>query len=197
MEPSLETSVGERIRNLRNLKGWSLRKLSGVCGLSANAISRIERGENSPTIASLHCLALALDVPITEFFQRNMDCCVFTEQGQGMRIQNMDVELESLGSGLPHQRIEPFRMQIPPDTKTSSGKITHPGHEFIYCLEGEINYLVRDRKYHLQKGDSLLLDASQPHTWENPYPKAAVILLVFHSSQDQQIARQVHLTSSD
>lgn len=194
MELSLETSVGERIRTIRNLKGWSLRKLSGICGLSANAISRIERGENSPTIASLHCLAQALDVPITEFFQTDTECCVFTKRGEGIRIQNADVELESLGSGLPHQQIEPFRVHIPPKTKTSSVKITHPGHELVYCLGGEIKYLVGEQAYHLQEGDSLLLNASQPHAWENLYLKAATILLVFESNQDQQLARQRHLS---
>lgn len=194
MELSLETSVGERIRSLRNLKGWSLRKLSGVCGLSANSISRIERGENSPTLASLHCLAQALDVPITELFQTDTDCCVFTKIGEGIRIQNADVELESLGSGLPHQRIEPFRVHIPPESKLSSERITHPGHELVYCLVGEIKYLVRDQEFHLQEGDSLLLDASQPHAWENPYPKTATILLVFESNQDLQLARQPHLS---
>jgi len=191
--PTIEASVGESIRNLRNQKGWSLRKLSGVCGLSANAISRIERGENSPTISSLHCLSTALDVPITYFFHGESDCCVFTKKGQGLRIQNADVELESLGSGIPQQQIEPFRMSIDPGMKTRGGMITHPGQEFIYCIEGELNYQVKDNQYHLQAGDSLFLDASQPHAWNNPFAKQATILIIFQSNQDKQLARQRHL----
>ncbi len=193
MELTIEASVGERVRKLRNQKSWSLRKLSGVCGLSANAISRIERGENSPTISSLHCLAMALDVPITDFFHGESDCCVFTKKGQGIRLQNADVELESLGSGLPHQQIEPFRMKIDPGMETSGGTVTHPGQEFIHCVKGELNYQVKDQHFHLQAGDSLLLDASQPHAWSNPFSSEAVIIIMFQSTQDKRLASQRHL----
>lgn len=67
---SLEANlnVGQRIRRLREQRQLSLRALARLCGLSTNAISLIERGENSPTVSSLHALATALGVSITDFF---------------------------------------------------------------------------------------------------------------------------------
>lgn len=67
-----EPSVGLMIRHLRNKQELSLRDLSDLSGLSINAISKIERGENSPTVASLHQLASALEVYITELFQQDI-----------------------------------------------------------------------------------------------------------------------------
>ena len=64
-----EPNVGQRIRMLRDQRKLSLRALADRCGLSINAISLIERGENSPTVSSLHVLATALGVPITDFFE--------------------------------------------------------------------------------------------------------------------------------
>jgi len=61
--------VGRIIRDLRKQRGFSLRTLAELCGLSINAISKIERGENSPTVVSLHRLAMALDVPISTLFR--------------------------------------------------------------------------------------------------------------------------------
>ena len=195
MNQPIGLSVGKTIKELRKRREWTLRKLSEASGLSANAISLIERGENSPTVSSLHRLAMAFEVPITDFFQEEqVNYCVFVEKGKGMRIQNADVELESLGFGLPHQQLEPFRMVVAPGMKTSSGTIAHPGQEFVYCLEGEIEYQVENEFYHLKPSESLLLDASRPHGWYNPHNEPATILLIFQASQDRHLARQRHLS---
>ena len=65
----LGESVGQRIRFLRNQRGHTLRDLADRCDLSVNAISRIERGKTSPTLSSMHRIAEALRVPITDFFE--------------------------------------------------------------------------------------------------------------------------------
>ena len=57
--------VGQCIRELRTKKSLSLRALAELSNLSTNAISLIERGDNSPTVSSLHSLATALNVPNT------------------------------------------------------------------------------------------------------------------------------------
>ncbi len=191
---SKDAAVGKRIKQIRAERGWALRELGERCGLSANAISLMERGENSPTVSSLRRLAEALKVPITEFFEEKHDqTCVHVKQGEGMRIQNADVELESLGFGLPHQQLEPFRMTIDPHTKTANGTVQHPGQEFVYCLKGEVHYQVGGERYHLKSGDSLLFNASTPHAWENTTEKPATILLVFQVFEDPHLARQSHL----
>ena len=69
MAMQIEPEVGARLRILREQRGLSLRELAERCDLSFNAISRIERGENSPTVSTLHQLANALSVSITAFFE--------------------------------------------------------------------------------------------------------------------------------
>ncbi len=71
-----ESDVGSRIRKIRTERGLPLRALADKCSLSVNAISLIERGENSPTVSSLHKLALALDVLITDFFIKEIGLSV-------------------------------------------------------------------------------------------------------------------------
>ncbi len=190
----VENCVGWRIREIRNRRGLALRALAEQCGLSANAISLIERGETSPTISSLHQLATALEVPITVFFEDKTEVnSVHVKQDCGLRFRNNNLEMENLGTGLPNQQIQPFRMTIEPGSETTSEPITHPGQEFIYCLEGEIEYYVTDQKYHLKSGDSLLLDATQPHSWRNTTHVPATILLIFQSVRHSHLASQRHL----
>lgn len=54
--------LGERIRALRDLKGWSLRELSRRSGLSHAMIGHIETGERDGTIETICQLAEALGV---------------------------------------------------------------------------------------------------------------------------------------
>lgn len=189
-----DINVGKQIKGLRKQKGWTLRELAKRCGLSANGISLIEREENSPTVSSLRRLAAAFNVPISGFFQEEHDeTCAYVKNEQGMRIQNEDVVLESLGFGLQNQQLEPFRMTIEPHAEALCGVINHPGQEFVYCLWGQIEYRVEDDTYLLEPGDSLLFNALCKHSWRNETSEPVMILLVFQADRDTHLAKKRHL----
>jgi transcriptional regulator with XRE-family HTH domain len=194
MAQQIEPNVGQRIRELRNSRGLTLRALAESCGLSANAISLIERGENSPTVSSLHQLATALEVSITDFFNDgDRLTAVYVKRDGGLRYKSDGGVVESLGTGLPNQQLEPFRMTIEPGVGDVGTPISHPGQEFIYCLEGEIEYFVDGQKYQLAAGDSLLLESEKPHMWRNVMQASATILMIFQASHGRHLARQSHL----
>jgi transcriptional regulator with XRE-family HTH domain len=183
--------VGQRIRELRNERGLSLRALAELSRLSTNAISLIERGDNSPTVSSLHCLANALVVPITAFFEQNGDGQVIhLKKNQRPTSETAGVRMENLGSGLPNQQIEPFLMTIEPGGSSTSSQITHAGEEFVLVLSGTLICMINDQKHRLEKGDSLLFMASQPHIYQNKTSKPAQILIVFQPMVGQVMAHQ-------
>lgn len=195
----IESNVGSRIREIRKKKGLALRALAEKCALSVNAISLIERGENSPTVSSLQKLSLALEVPITDFFiTENGLSAVHVKNGQGVRYRKSGVELESLGTGLTEQRLEPFRLTIEPgEPEAEDVAIIHPGQEFVYCLEGELEYFVEGRSFSLSPGDSLLLEATRPHSWRNITSNPATVILIFQAASDNHLARQRHLEATE
>jgi transcriptional regulator with XRE-family HTH domain len=194
MIEQVEPNVGYRIREIRMAKGFALRKLGELCDLSANAISLIERGENSPTVSSLHKLSIALEVPITDFFvQADELSAVHVKKGQGMKYSNGGLALQSLGFGLPKQQLEPFQLTVDPQSGTINDPIVHSGQEFVYCLEGEIEYYVEEQLYLLTPGDSLLLEATRPHSWQNNTQQLATVLLIFQATSESHLARQRHL----
>lgn len=194
MHSETTPNVGQRIRHLREQRNLSLRALAEQCGLSINAISKIERGENSPTVASLHLLASALSVPITEFFREASEqTTVFVKRGRRLRSQHSGMGIESLGIGLKDQRLEPFIVTLEQAAGTDSIPITHAGQEFVYCLEGEVEYEIAGETYHLEAGDSLLFESVQPHRFLNICDRPAAMLLVFYAQDGSPAARQRHL----
>ncbi|MCA9978434.1 MAG: cupin domain-containing protein [Anaerolineales bacterium] len=190
-----EINIGNKIRQLREQAGLSLRALADLGGLSFNAISRIERGENSPTVATLHRLATALEVPITEFFRdaSEQQQTIFTKAGNSFRTHGDGIQVENLGSGLPYQQLEVFRLTMEPGSHTTPTPITHAGEELIYCFSGQVEYAVDGRSYDMQPGDTLLFKADQPHACRNASGKTAVILLVLHAGIQTPPLWQQHL----
>ena len=188
MDKKEEPNVGQKIRFLREENGLSLRNLSKLSGLSIHALSKIESREVSPTISSLHKLSIALNVLITDLFkQEARKFAIFTSKNDGLKIQSEGMAIEDLGSGLPYQQLEPFCMLIDAETGNSSDPAIHSGEEFVYCLDGEIEYFVEDQKFHLKPGDSLLFKATQPHSWNNPGASQAKLLMIFQIDQYQPI----------
>lgn len=187
--------VGGRIRSLRESEGLSLRALADRCGLSINAISRIERGESSPTVSSLHKLATALSLPITDLFETVQDLStVLVRKNARLRSRGEGMLIESLGSGLPSQRLEPFLMTLLPGACGGEEAISHGGEEFVFCLEGEIDYQVDDEWHRLEVGDSLLFRADQLHQCKNTGLEKVVALLIIQASDDDiRLSQQRHL----
>ena len=197
MTDSTQPNVGARIRTLREARNLSLRALAERCGLSVNAISLIERGENSPTVSSLHQLAGGLGASITDFFQADDQlAAVYVPHDKRLIYRRSEVVMESLGIGLRDQQLEPFLITIEPGV-TADRPVVHPGEEFVYCITGEARYDVDGQEYTLRPGDSLLLDATRPHSFMNRTSRPAELLIVFQGSDNLSLARERHLHPED
>ncbi|MBU1749342.1 MAG: cupin domain-containing protein [Chloroflexi bacterium] len=187
--------VGARVRVMRQQRDLSLRALAELCELSPNTISLIERGESSPSVSTLHRLATALDVPITMFFEKQAQKVdvILTRVNERLRSESASVLLESLGSGLQNQTLEPFLVTLKPGASSGEQGMVHAGHEFVYCLQGMIEYQVADQICQLTEGDALLLEAQSPHHWCNLGDDSAVFLLVFQTAvRDESVAQHLH-----
>ena len=65
----MDKTVGDRIRKMRVLKDLSQENVAEAIGMSTGNYGKIERGEISISVTHLHQISIALDVPITSFFE--------------------------------------------------------------------------------------------------------------------------------
>ncbi|HFD39355.1 MAG TPA: helix-turn-helix domain-containing protein, partial [Anaerolineae bacterium] len=133
-----EPDIGRRLRLLRQRRGLSQRALARLCGLSANAIGLIERGTTSPSVSTLHRLALALGVPIADLFNEPDEdqSVVMVRREQRARVERGQVTMEILAGGLSEQCMEPFLATLQPGAGSGAEPVVHLGDEFVFCLEG-------------------------------------------------------------
>ncbi len=175
-----EVNVGLALRALRAKRDLSIRALAEKSSLAVNTLSLIENGKTSPSVATLQQLAVALEVPITAFFENAADKnrVAYIKAGQRRSAAFAHGTLEDLGAGLTERTVEPFVVTMKPNANSGAQPIVHTGHEFIFCLEGRILYTVEDQTYLLEPGDSLLFESHLPHRWQNVEAVPAKSLLV-------------------
>lgn len=63
------TKLGENIRRLRKLKGFTQETFADHCGIHRNYISDMERGRRNPSVDILEKLAVALNVGVAKLFE--------------------------------------------------------------------------------------------------------------------------------
>ncbi|NOY98341.1 MAG: cupin domain-containing protein [Chloroflexi bacterium] len=166
---ALSVNVGTRLRELRTERRISIRGLAQLSGLSANALSMIERGKTSPSVSTLYKLADALGLPITTFFgeEREKESVVFLQADERTRVPFLRGTWEGLGGEHFTGRVEPFVLTLESGANSGPHTMVHTGHEFVICLRGTLEYQVEDKYYTLKPGDSLMFSAHLRHRWRN------------------------------
>lgn len=183
-----EIIVGRRVRNLRTNRGYSLRVLAERSGLNVNTLSLVENGKISPSVSTLQQLALALDTPISTFFEPEPveKRIVFTPSDQRPLVSFGSTQMQNLGKDLSGSVVHPFVVTLNPGMGSGDQMIVHTGHEFVYSLSGSIRYQIDQEEFICHSGDSLLFEAHLPHCWENISGDTAQILLVLIPSDERE-----------
>jgi len=186
---AISVDVGIRLRQLREDRGYSIRELARQSGLSANALSLIERGRSSPSVSTLYKVSDALDVPITTLFQVSEEHAevVYVRAAERTRVSFTRGLWEGLGGEQFSGRVEPFALTLENGANSGPEMIEHTGHEFVICLRGQLEYQVKNKIFTLGAGDSLLFAAHLKHRWRNPGPlvtSAVFVLSGYEASDD-------------
>lgn len=182
---SNKPAIGNRLRSLRKERNLTQRELAGQAGISVNAVSLIERDEISPSVATLQSLASALKIKMSYFFDEDVQADVIHLNATARPILTSNgITIESAGRRIQNQQIEPFLVTLAPDSGSGRQPVVHSGHEFIYCLQGIVEYEIDDSQYLLHAGDILLFEATLPHHWHNPTTAEAKMLLILETSDE-------------
>jgi transcriptional regulator with XRE-family HTH domain len=195
MNDGKSVNLGEHLRRLRETRGISMRYLAQASGLSANALSMIERGKSSPSVSTLYKLADALHMPVTSFFgeEEERQQVIFFRSHEGPQVPIVRGHWEGRGGEKFIGRVEPFVLTLDVGADSGPAPMVHTGHEFVFCLMGNIEYSVEERLYLLNSGDSLLFAAHLSHHWRNAGKIPANLLIVLSGFEETDQPMAVHL----
>ena len=196
---AISVDIGARLRQLREERGMSMRALATASGLSANALSTIERGKVSPSVSTLYKLSDALGISVTSFFSSTKDKqeIIFVKGGGRPRVAFNRGVWEGLGGEQFAGRVEPFMLTLENGAGSGRHAMAHSGHEFVFCLRGQLEYQVESHAFSLAAGDSLLFVAQLRHRWRNPGNTVTNALILLSGFAEEETPHAMHWKSGE
>lgn len=181
---TIVSSIGPKVRGLRQQLGLSLHQLAQRSDVSAAAIHKVERGEMVPTITTLLKLATALDRPIAHFVEtvaggRPEPVAVHTPASARSSVRTLadGVELTRI-TGSDERFTAAGAMATIAAGATGVAR-QRPGEDLVLVLTGTLSFEVAGERYTLRRGDALHYPTDRPHRWSNPGRGAARAVWIY------------------
>lgn len=171
-EADIDRRIGDRIRALRAERGLTLDGLARAADVSRAMLSRIERGESSPTAQLLVKVCGGLGVTLSALFaatetpagplSRRADQPTWRDPESGYLRRN--VSPPGTGSAVEVVEVElPPRGSVSFDNRRVAGADQH-----VWVLDGALELEVGDEAFRLETGDCLVMRFGRPVLFRNP-----------------------------
>jgi transcriptional regulator with XRE-family HTH domain len=157
----------DRLKEARRAQGLSLDAVAKLSGVSRSMVSQIERGESSPTIATLWNLTRALQVD----FAGLLDATPQAAQVEVLRAREVPT-IDNLGSGCRIRILSPpedagkhevYELSMSQGGVLDSQPHTRGAREHLTVIEGQVTVLSGEDSAVLNAGDTARYAADVPH----------------------------------
>jgi transcriptional regulator with XRE-family HTH domain len=163
--------IGGLIRKYRKDKGLKLLDLSGVTGIKSALLSKIENGRMLPTIPTLFTIIQKLGITPEIFFSELSAGSDFPGYLYLPKDGFSSYEKEEGAIGFQYQSVlestfEGGAFQISLLTLNPGSRraqVSTAAYEFVYVLNGPLQYELEDKTFDLAEGDALFFDGSIGH----------------------------------
>jgi transcriptional regulator with XRE-family HTH domain len=170
-----ELQLGKRLSELRTARRFTLERLAAETGFTKGYLSKIENSKVIPPIGTLVKIARVLDTDLADLFgseavseQDDAICIVRAAERQSVIRggSSFGYDYVALADKRHDKQMEPFVMLFP-STAAIDVRFEHDGEEFMFILEGKVEFSAvidgRSRTWVLSPGDSAYFDSSLPH----------------------------------
>lgn len=171
---ALSRNFGARVRELRERAGLTLEQLSQSSGVSRAMLSKVERGEKSPTIGIATRIAHSVRASLTELVGGNVsggNTVLMRKSARPIfRDPKTGFERHIVSPATGGGRVELVYHYLPPGVSTGWLPAYPPGTEKqIVVTLGSLSIELKSKieKDHLEPGDSFFFQADVEHAFVN------------------------------
>ena len=156
--------IGNKLKELRVLKGLTQEELADRSELSKGFISQLERNLTSPSITTLMDILQCLGTSIGEFFNEAPDEQIaFGKQDYFVKEDTeYKNEIKWIIPNAQKNTIEPIYLTLQAGGSTCPDT-PHEGEEFGYVLQGAVSIHLGNKTYKAKKGESFYYTADKTH----------------------------------
>ncbi|RXT00372.1 cupin domain-containing protein [Ammoniphilus sp. CFH 90114] len=174
--------IGKKVKDLRESKGYSVREMAKLCGLSPSLVSQVERNVSSPSISTLLKMAEILHVPVGSFFSEveHEKQIVRKRERRKFIYPDHTTTYEFANPPELDRELRTLVVTLQPMQYTSNQKVSHQDKEICFVVAGEVSVEFEDSTHLLQEGDSIVFNSQNPHRFYNKSEREAQFLLIIY-----------------
>ena len=175
MDQSDEISerLARNLRQLRLARGLTQQQIAKLSGLPRATWANLESSGANPTLAVLHRVALALQVPLEELISAQRAEAKLYAKGSLPERKRGEVKVRSLlPDKIAGMQIE--RMELPARARLVGVPHTPGTREYLTCEAGEIELVTAGQSFALTAGDVVVFRGDQRHSYFNPGRRTAI-----------------------
>jgi transcriptional regulator with XRE-family HTH domain len=178
----VSSHVSERVKTLRQQRGWSLEELSAASGVSRSMLSQVERNEANPTLAVTCKIAQAFAMSLAEFVQvpgasTGISVIRADDQAHLYRSDN-DCEIRTLSPLHLEKDVEFYQVRLKPGGVLKSAPHFQGTREFLTVEQGRVRVTSAEETTELNRGDSGSYRADVSHAIANLAKGDSTVFLV-------------------
>jgi transcriptional regulator with XRE-family HTH domain len=164
----VEALIGARLRTARQAAGLTLAAVAEQAGLTKGFLSRLERDEVSPAVASLVTVCGVLGISVGTLFEAPETSLVRAGEAPPINFGGKRLREHLLTAGSQRQLQVIHSLVEPGGGGGPELYALACDVEFVYLIAGELRLMLPGEVVDLAAGDAFTMPGTTPHTWLNP-----------------------------
>lgn len=180
--------IAGRLRAMRQGRSWSLDRAAQATGVSKAMLGQIERGESSPTVATLWKIAAGFDTSFSALLEDAPEAdgvLLRSSAGSDWPTDDGSIQVRSLFPYDPALGIEFFVIELQPGACHQSVPHAAGVTEHVIPVSGSLEVCVDGRWQAVACGEGLRFAADRPHAYRNPGREPVLFHNLIHYRQGQ------------
>ena len=174
--------IGSHIRRLRRLQRLTLQNVADRCSFTKSLLSKIETGKVVPPMSTLVKIAGALGTNIAALMAEGdrLDCVFIPAKSREKPVPTESgYAVLPLAVELKEKKMQPFIFTIRPEDLSDKAN-SHLGEEFIFVLEGSMEFQVGEKTYVMHPRDSIFFNSIREHYISSVLSDRVIYLNIFN-----------------
>ncbi len=197
--PEMLRDVAARIRELKDISGYTTADLARMTGFSEADCAWYETGSVEMPFSFVHKCAAAFGVDIVDLIEGTsprLSNYTVTRHGEGEVVTDIKgIRMLNLAPMFRKRIVEPYLTRYSYDPALQAAPIetvSHPGQEFDYILSGVLRAQIGEHTETLRAGDSVFFDSSTPHGLIAAEGQDCVFLAVVIPGEETEYNPHIH-----
>lgn len=178
MSPS---GFGAIVAQLRAARNWTQSELAEKTGQDPDFIAQVEDERLSPPVAFILGMAKVMEVDPGTFLNSEEQAAITDRRAKAYRQRTQSYSYTTLTPEAENSHLRAFMITIEPHLAHKPVAYKHEGEEFIFVMEGELEFTLGPKVHQLKAGESIHFNSDIPHKLKSQSNESTRCLVVLYT----------------